>query len=416
MTCTEDQFRSILRAEAAEITADSVPPLPLPADHLTGQSGSRPGAASRPWRRWLVPVGAAAAVVAIAVAATVLATGSRAPAPRPAAGLWHGVPQYYFALKYGPGPAALRPGAHRARSDGSTATLTVRDSRTGVTLATARPSARCEWGYLSAAADDKTAAFMCVDHQGKPQLFMMRFDPAGRRLSIAAVRLPKLGFPDDIALSPDGTRLAVLSAIVPVRLASGSLQGHASVSVRVYSVRTGAVRTWTSPGHDSVGQSRVTWAPGGRVAFGYAATSGTQGTGIRLLNTSAPAGSLLRASKLAVSLRLPSYQSVGPLAISGDGSTLWTTFTGHRTYPFYAEFAEYSLTTGKLLGTSLATRQASEQVFWSDYTGKTLVVGGPAPQSTSPSPVLEILRDGHLTPLPRAQSADQEATLSEIAF
>lgn len=52
MTCTEDQFRSILAAEAADITVDSVPPLSLAARQQPSRRAAR--RQSRPDRKSVV--------------------------------------------------------------------------------------------------------------------------------------------------------------------------------------------------------------------------------------------------------------------------------------------------------------------------------------------------------------------------
>ena len=59
MTCTEDQFRSILRMEAGAVTADSIPPLSLTDGHPTPRSPSkgpaRAAAGSAGWYRSVPP-------------------------------------------------------------------------------------------------------------------------------------------------------------------------------------------------------------------------------------------------------------------------------------------------------------------------------------------------------------------------
>jgi hypothetical protein len=168
MTLTEGQFRSILREEAADITAASVPPLSLPDGQLTGRSRSRAGVVGPRWRRWLIPPGAAAAVSAIAVVASTITAGGHTPSPNSAEpALWHGVPRDYFLLVY------------RSQSEMPSAspTLVMRDTSSGATLSVARPLQDCGFPQLSVAADDRTVVLACWHDSGLEQLFLARFDP-----------------------------------------------------------------------------------------------------------------------------------------------------------------------------------------------------------------------------------------------
>jgi hypothetical protein len=375
MTCTEDQFRSALHTVAADITESGLPPLALPDGHRAGPSRIRAAAASPRGRRWLVPLGAAAAVIAVVAAATVVAGGSRAPGPDSAApGLWHGVPKYYLLVL------------------GPTSEAVVVDTRSGVTLATAHFPKDCGVLQVSGAADDRTFAIACqLVTRRQPitrdRLFLARFDSAAGRLSVTPLRLPLISVTSNIAISRDGTRVAVLTTPP----AAYGEKAPPKVTLSVYSIATGTVRTWSaayiSTG-DIQGSSGVEWGPGPLLAFDYAAVARDYvnspqlpGSGIRLLNTNAPSGSLLGASRLAVpTTHLPGgYQQVGQMAISGNGATVATALNMRNDNELATEFAEFSLATGKLLRRWLPSAFANEFVLWSDLTGKTLAVLGPVP-------------------------------------
>jgi hypothetical protein len=399
MNCTEDQFRGILAEEAADITAESVPLLRLPDRELTGPSRGRAGVGGPRWR-WLVPLGAAAAVATIAVAATALSGGGRAPRPGVAApSLWHGVPSYYLAET---GGGTQSPAAE----------LVVRDTRSEATLASARPSG-CNLGELSAAADDRTFAIACqLRHAGRPtdtdRLLLARFNPVTRRLSVTAMRLPLISFFSNIALSPGGTRIAVMSYTIP---GARDPSARGTATLRVYSVATGAVRTWTAANVLMGGSVGVSWGPGSLLAFDYETTATNYvdspelpGSGIRLLNVDAPPGSLVGASTLAVpTTHLPGGYlrlATGQLAVSRNGSTVATVLALQRRNQTATEFAEFSLSTGKLLRRWLPSPFDTEAVIWSNVTGKTLVAeaGGRAPVDSR----LGILTGDRFTPLPGA--------------
>lgn len=388
MNCTEDQFRSILHEEAADITADSVPPLSLPdaSPHRLLGAGSRR-------RRWLVPLGAAAAVTAIAVAATVFAGSGRAVQPDSAApSLWRGVPLYYLTLS---GGTPQQP----------TQELVVRDTRSGATLATARPSG-CLPSELSAAADDRTFAIACqLRHGGRPiktdRLLLARFDPATRRLSVTALRLPPISSYSNIAISPGGTRIAVMSYKLPDPPSRGV------ATLRVYSIATGAARSWTAANVFMRGDG-VSWGRGSLLAFDFETTASDYtyspelpGSGVRLLNTNAPSGSLVGASRLVIpTTHLPGgYLNLlaGQLVVSGNGATVATILCLQPGNERAAEFAEFSVATGKLLRRWMPSAVADQSVIWSDRSGKTLVVIAPAPGGFPRKAGLGIMTDDQFT-------------------
>lgn len=397
MRCTEDQFRGILREEAADVRAETVPPLRLPA----GSPARLRGAASR-GRRWLVPLGAAAAVTAIAVAATVVADGSQAPQPDAAApGLWHGVPAYYLLVTNDP--------QHRA-----TVEAFVRDTRSGATVATAHSPGDCSFLAVSAAADDRTFVIECLldprkTHSQGDRLLLARFDPVTHRLSVTATRLPLVSPNSSVAISRDGTRIAVLSANVP-----SAGDGKApKQTLSVYSIATGTVRTWSGSYFvyiDPAGSSGISWGPGPLLAFDYTKLADDSvysvelpGSGIRLLDTNARSGSLLGASRPAVpTAHLPGgYQQVGEMAISGNGAIVATVLTARPGNLTGTEFAEFSLATGKLLRRWLPSADSDECVLWSDLTGKTLVAMGSTGQTWRDFG-FGIMTGDRFTPLPLA--------------
>jgi hypothetical protein len=374
MNCTEDQFRSILHEEAADITADSIPPLSLPdaSPHRLLGAGSRR-------RRWLVPLGAAAAVTAIAVAATVFAGGSRAPRPDAAApSLWHGVPAYYFAVTCS-GRCVEPPEA------------VVLDTRTGVKLATARSPKGCRFWTVAAAADDRTFAISCF-HGLTARLFLARFDPATGRLSVTAMHLPQIpNFLGKMALSQDGTSIATLSQYVR------SARAEPEVILRVYSSATGTVRIWSGAG-DVLEAGGLSWGPGPLLAFGYNTAIGPAGSSIRLLNTNSPSGSLLGASRVAVP-QSPTggYAEMGGFAVSGNGARVSTGLIRTYRHSIESEFAEFSTATDRALRRWDQFASEGYSVFWSDFTGKILVAAFPGHGSSR----FGIMTGERFTPLPQ---------------
>jgi hypothetical protein len=384
MNCTEDQFRSILREEAADIAAESVALLWLPDREPTRLSRGRAGTGGPRWRRGLVSLGAAAAVTAIAVAATIMAGESRPPQPSSAApSLWRGVPAFYFAMRCN-GLCGNPPDA------------VVVDTRREAILAAIRSPRGCQFQYFSAAADDRTFAIGCLELSSrKARLFLARFNPATDRLSVTAMHLPQVQEFAGMALSQDGARIATVSET--------GWPKPPEVTVHVYSIATGTVRTWSGAGNIEAAGG-LSWGPGPLLAFGYQSNL-APGTAcsIRLLNVNAPSGSLLGASRVVVPQSLRGsyqYRLGGQFAISGDGATVAATLT--RTYrprssDTETEFAEFSTSTapGRLLRQWDPLVTYGESIFWSDLSGNRLVV------SYVPGSALGIMTGERYTALPQ---------------
>jgi hypothetical protein len=417
MTCTEDQFRSALRTVAGDITTSSLPPLALPDDHRAGRSRIRAAAASPRARRWLVPLGAAAAVTAVVAAAAIIGSGGTTSRPGSTAlRLWHGVPAYYLLVTSGPDrpvPAAV-----------------VRETGSGATLATVSLGRECGSGQVSAAADNRTFVLACelVPKKGQTivaaRLFLARFDPATDRLSVRALHLPQIPDFQGVAMSRDGTKIATLSLAYSV---GPELQP--TMTVRVYSITTGTARTWSGAGEPAIlSQGAMHWGPGPLLAFSFYNPhirffQPGPASGIRLLNTNAPSGSLVGASRLVVASRhLPGgYVLLTGFAISGNGATIATVLTGQSRHVetfTSSEFAEFSLATGKLLRLWRPAPYDDQQVLWSDRTGKTLVAQAwiPAPRGLVDAR-LGVLAGNRFTPLrhqPLLMIANEP--FSDIAF
>jgi hypothetical protein len=375
---TEDEFRSALRTVAGDITTSGLPPLALP-DHRVGPSRMRAAGVGPRARRWLVPLGAAAAVTAIVVAATIIAGGSRAPRPESAAPrLWHGVPADYFA-------ATCNVVCRKVWL------AVVIDTRSGATLATTRSPKGCLFFAVSAAADDRTFAIACLDDlKGTARLFLARFDPAADRLSVTALHVPQIQDFMSMALSQDGASIATLSQFVK------SPKEQPEVILRVYSIATGTVRTWSGTG-DVADAGGMSWGPGPLLVFGDASALGQPGGSIRLLNTNSPPGSLLGASRVVVPQSLTGgYYEAGGFAVSGNGATVSVALGRRYRDGIESEFAEFSMTNGRILRRWDPLVDYVESVWWSDFTGKTLVVVFPGHGSG-----FGIMNGERFTPLPK---------------
>lgn len=419
MTTTEERLRAATRAAAATVPPDSAPPLRLPPDAGPERAGRRRG-----WLRAMAPLAAAAAVAGVVIASLVLTSGRGIPA-RPGTGTaagtgaLHSVPPYYAAV-IGPPDAPQH--------------VVIQASVTGTVLATVKPPRPYgSFTFVSGAADDRTFVLAAQrwwdvtsgtrgevaqqrDNTTPVVFFRLRFDPRTRTTQLAA--LPTAGSVNSLhlsglAVSPGGSKLALIVRPAEIRvitLATGSKQDwtwpHAS-------------GTWTpkSVGDTWVGNSKpsgapLSWTADGRtLAFQLWTRSGGI-TEVRLLDTSAPGGSL-NSSKISVrflGLGGPKNGPAGNTLITPDGSRIVAVTVGRSGTD--DRVTEFSASTGRSLATGpghSARGPAAWDVLWTSRDGSTLIVeAGPGRGQASPGP--DVLRDGRLTPLPRAPSGTVNLT------
>jgi hypothetical protein len=441
MNTLEERVRAATRAAGDTVPPDSVPPLRLPpGDPTRSRWGARPSASG--WARRLAPLGAALAVIAIAVAMVTLGQAVQHPAasgPLPsapgamtagpsaasyvAAGL---VPPYYVSIE-SRGILNRRPSY-----------AVVRSTATGSALGTILPSAA--GGTItgaSGAADDRTFVLAeqpwaspqsRADQQHEPCTFyVFRLGASGQPgpLTRLPMSLPSGALMIGFALSPDGSQLAI--AVQPNNVKTNSLQ-----EIRVYSLRTDAVRTWSAGGfiEAGFGNPSVSWTADERtLAFDWSNENGAQ-LGLYLLNLRAGGTNLLAASREAVSLWPPSAGmpaarfGAGPQptcqedsVITPDGTTIvcgaitmikssvaptGSGGAGPGALPRGAktEFLEYSTVTGlvtRILGrwTFGSIGALSVDVLWSDESGSVLI--GVIPNAEGGR--VGVIRGNEFTPL-----------------
>jgi hypothetical protein len=349
----------------------------------------RPGSG----RRLLVPLAAAAAVVA--VIATSVTVGGGEPARNLATSnrqALASVPRYYLEL------------IKHATSDPVPLTpfyAAFRNTVTGATLATVRPPKPFGTFLLvAAAADDRT---FVLSAQRVPRgfgpaeptkLFRAQLNPAAGTVTLTPLPVPLFPAgmsPTGLALSPDGTKLAV------------ALQTKGRVQIRVYSLTTGQVKVWqdhgmlTSDGY--LPKDALSWARSGALAFTDWVSN--QLNGVWLLNTNRPGGSLLADSRLAVSAIYPGARYLGGSGIvTPDGSTIVAAMWRHKPR-YFGDVREFSAATGKVTRTMRPVRAPGESVVWTNSSGSVLIVWAPrSPQSSDL--ILGVLSGKSFTPIPKA--------------
>lgn len=293
MTTIEDRLRAATRAAAATVAPGSAPPLHLPDPRAGRRRPRRPGGR---WPGWLTPLAAAlatAAVVAAAEGVTLLVGGGSAPqrpAARPAA-----IPPYYVVVPpprtgLGPAGAAL-----------------VRATATGRLLATVRLPDGGSFSAVAAAGDDRTFVLAARvapgfrlagqatprtpaagPHPGAPALrfFRLALGPGGTAPRLSALRLQPPSGADltGLALTPDGTRLAI------------SLQLGGRSAIEVFSLGRGQVRAWagTAPPPVQAGVPGGSWIHGLSWASDDRTLAYQDRFHVRLLDTAAPGSRLPR--------------------------------------------------------------------------------------------------------------------------
>jgi hypothetical protein len=283
---TEDELRSALRGlERGAPAAEQV------LRHVTERARrSTAGPGRRPGRRLIAGAAAAAAVTGIVVAVTQVTPPSRV-APPTARETLQSLPPYYLALVNSPYYAV------------------VRDTVTGRTLATVRPPKGYDsFDWLSGAEDDQTfvlgAQSAGADEETQAETFYeARFNPASDKVTLTRLTLPALPVIDDmtaLALSPDGTRLAVASYNPP--------------QITVYALPSGTAKTWTAPSGTDRGALNagptddLSWSSTGMLAYSWNTNS------VYLLNTNTRAGLLLPDSRPVLCL---------PWSVSGATRALY---------------------------------------------------------------------------------------------
>lgn len=251
----------------------------------------------------------------------------------------------------------------------------VTDAVTGNVLGTIHPPADgMRFVSAAAAGDDRT--FILAAEGGYPaqsaatRFYELRLGPAGRPQPLSLLPVPAVAYGDRLAVSADGSRLAVATG--------PASNGH----IEVVSLPAGTVRVWKSSDQGSA--TSLSWAGDRWLAFDWsdasrAAQVARQQSGLRLLDTAAP-GADLMSSRLIVSAGA-SFGSFGGLTgplITPDGSKVFATMVSGVPMNPMAEVVEFSARTGQALGA--VTPPAGESgpgqwcgALWTDPSGQHLL-------------------------------------------
>jgi hypothetical protein len=429
MNVSADDVRTAARAAAAVITAGNLPPLRLDEASVTHRRLRR----IRP--TWFTPLAAAAAVVIVLVGSLAASSAlggagkgqsGNAVTPGSAAsakslptwpGAFSAVPPYYVAL-------------------GNPSLAVVRATATGATLA--RITTHTPFVGVAGAADDRTFVLdaqnqivgASVTWPGQPQFSLLRLTASGTEASftrLALASLPKGSAVTALALNPDGSELAVEAT-------TGGRSKPGLDEIRVYTLATGAYRTWLTYGGSTDsedpngftgsgidGSESISWSADSKtLAFDW---SDKPYFGVRLLDTAADGGNLITDSRLAVietrigtdqgALAYPllpkgeSAQCLTVSIMSLDGSSIDCGFSAFSLDGDGSTtgFVRYSASTGKpvaLIGDYQLPHNVdgTTRLFWISATGTTGigVIGTPSGDRTG------VITGKTFTPLPGLQN------------
>jgi hypothetical protein len=324
--------------------------------------------------------GATCAIAAVAVALPLTVLGGGAHSPQgtgPGGGISEtapagvtSVPRYYVEL----GPVVVGSGG------GPFKEATVVRTATGkVTATVGSPKPYVGFDFVAAAGNSGTfvlAAQQPFSAQRPDAFFRLSISPAGHAqltpLSLAVVAYP--GHLTGIALSPDGSQLALASDGIPPTTRGSLLQ--------VANLANGTSRRWTWPNVGSEWdfestQANLAWTneqtlvfqmPVGHRPAGWPELSSAV-LETRVLDTAAP------GSNLAASRRVPGKAS--PSGGDADltvapGASLIMEFDRAQKFPALKGIDEVSTATGQTVRTLGAGRAI--EAFWSNATGTKLIV------------------------------------------
>jgi WD40 repeat protein len=356
----EDQLRAAGRAvsdQVRDLPALDLPPEPA-ARRARGRTFGRwPGAG-----RWLIPMAAAATVVAVAVTLVAVRNPPRAvnganAGPSRSAGPTatsapvdpEALPGYFVALNGFEVQVPLPPGqSSTSVKNPSPDSVVVGETLTGKRLATIAAPAGSTFVGVTGAADDRTFVLDSVKiaaAQGgllwafqQRTWYLLRIRPGADPVqALTPLDFPLPGGADinGVALSPDGTKLAVLYQVAGNR---AGFPYNGPFTLRIYSVATGAtLHSWTGtdPAHGSYGyggnglpdpNANLTWTSDGRrLAFAYRNSNGPSASlYLREVNLASQGGGLFTDSTVVATIAVSTTTGrskiwCDSLGITGDG-------------------------------------------------------------------------------------------------
>ncbi|HTR94723.1 MAG TPA: hypothetical protein VMI73_23585 [Trebonia sp.] len=393
MTATQERAITAMRAIGDTITG--APPLRLPPRtaaassprfaRLAGPRFARlAGPVGHAWRLWLIPATAAVAVVALAVSLALMRSAPKDSALLPgtasaSAGTSGSAsaPPYYVALPASFGWYAYAPATPQANSKSSG--LIIGETATGKRLATVAPPHGMTFNVVTGAADDRTFVVGATRYSpGEKTVstiwfetwYLLRISPGTAHVAqLTRLPVPELPTVTGVAISPDGTELAVAwqqfsgpswsSASGRPRLALMSLStgkelDHWSSTQGRITATPPATGSRPEP-FDTAGlATALHWTPdGGGLAFAW------NGSQIRLLDFTAQGfrqPDLVKASRLRAGIGT-AYTPAGS-SFTCEAADGWSLSTGAKTFTCAGSYAPMRPATGPGCGKTAPAHQA----------------------------------------------------------
>jgi len=309
MTELEDRLREELSQLAALAQPETIRPLRDPAQRRRA-----------PAARFLAPVAAMVAVAAVAVAVALIAPGlhdrSEPEPDGPALVRSHTIPRFYV-LAY----QSYVDGGHKIATYAAVHSSATGASLAWVTLPTLWSQGGAYSPSITAAANDRTFVVMETNSTSLNDivwLFRLQVSSSGRsiRVSRLPVHVPPTVAIDDVALSPDGTRL---------EMTAQWNCGHDAcqyAGIRVVNLASQATTIWST--RVDGGPFNGSWVGDNAVAFEWEPNARGEAASYRVLPLSGKPGDLLTASTPVASPRAESNYYVPNALVTPDGRTVVT--------------------------------------------------------------------------------------------
>ena len=414
MTSVQERLRAAAEAAAGTVTEADVPPLRLPDRRRRTVFGRFHGAALV-----TAPTAAAAAlaVVATVVAALHAAAGSGAGAGGSGAAL-RLLPPYQVSLTF---VGQLGPRAIQRTEAVVTAT------RTGKKLAViAPPNPYNAFTAVTGSADGRVYVLAAQrltkpDQQhGATALYELRIGSESVALRPLPTPVLRAMTVNGIALSPDGSRLAVTGTWplpIPVNVPTPARDYNHAAGVRLYDLTTGMLaHNWyvVPPplAHAccqfSPGLAEPSWQDGGRYLALDADLGHCEGCVVRL-DTRSAVGSVQAAARVIVRTHNRHYSvSWSNTLITPDGrrvvrsAGVFIKTSGHSGYEVARVFT-YSARSGAMIARLRGGRGVDWKIEWTSPSGRGFVVTDQHVSATPPNYLTDITAAlywrGHWTPV-----------------